>query len=85
MVHFEMGLQVIVALEGPHVAINRARKFTVDRSIDGNSTGDSTDLASRSMHQSAMPVTLMISGKRNVTLGASEVSHECRLTTYICL
>jgi len=50
MVHFEVGLQVIPALEGPHVAINWAGKFTVDRSIDGNSTSGSTDLVSQSMH-----------------------------------
>jgi hypothetical protein len=85
MVHFEMGLQVIAAREGPHAVINRAGKFTVDRSIDGNSTGGSTDLTSRLMRQSAMPVTLMRSGKRNVALEALEVSHECRSTTSICL
>jgi hypothetical protein len=85
MVHFEMGLQVIAALTGPHAVIDWAGKFTIDRSIDGDSTNGSTDLASRSMHQLAMPITLMRSGKKNVALGALEVSHECRLTTYICL
>jgi hypothetical protein len=85
MAHFEMGLQVIAALEGLCAAIDQAGKFTVDRSIDGDSTGGGTDLASQSMHQSAMPITLMRSGKKNVALEALEVSHEHRLTTYICL
>ncbi len=50
MAHFEMGLQVIAALEGLRAAIDQAGKFTVDRSIDGDSTGGGTDLASQSMH-----------------------------------
>jgi hypothetical protein len=82
-VHFEMGLQFIAAREGPRTAITRAGKFTIDRSIDDNLTGGSADLTSRSMHRSAMPVTLTRSGKRNVALGALEVSHGCRSTTRI--
>jgi hypothetical protein len=82
MSHFEMALELIAALECPCAAINGARKFAVNGSVDSNSTCDSTNLTSGSMHQSAMSITLMRSGKKNVAFKAFEVSHEYQMTIY---
>jgi hypothetical protein len=46
MLHFEMGLEVIIMPKSPYATINEARKFAIDRSIDNNSTNDNTDLTS---------------------------------------
>jgi hypothetical protein len=80
MLHFEMALELIVAFKCPCAIINGARKFAVNGSVDNNSTNDSTNLTSGLMHQSAMSIMLMTSGKKNVALGAFEVSHEYHMT-----
>jgi hypothetical protein len=81
---FEMALERITASKCAPVGIHRARIFAVDRSIDNNSTRGGTDLTSWLMHQSVMSIALMRSGKTNVTLKASEVSHEYQLITDRC-
>jgi hypothetical protein len=44
MLHFEMALELITALECALAAINEARIFIVNGSIDNNSTSDNMDL-----------------------------------------
>ncbi len=85
MLHFEMALELIVAFKCPCAAINGARKFAFNGSVDSNSTSDSANLTSGSMHQSAMSITLMRSEKKNVALGAFKVSHEYHITICKCL
>ncbi len=80
MLHFEMALELIVAFKCPCAAIKGARKFAVNGSVDSNLTSENTNLTSGSMHQSAMSITLMRNGKKNVALEAFEVSHEYHMT-----
>jgi len=85
MLHFEMALELIDTFKCPCAAINGARKFAFNGSVDSNLTSDNMNLTSGLMHQSAMSITLMRSGEKNVALGAFEVNHEYHMTIYKCL
>jgi hypothetical protein len=85
MSQFEMALELIATFKCLCAAINGARKFAVNGLVDSNLTCDNTNLTSGSMHQSAMSIMLMRSGKNNVALGAFEVNHEYQMIIYRCL
>jgi len=84
MVHFEMGLEVIIVPKCPCASINGAMKFVVNWLINNNSTNYDMDLISWLMHQLVMSIMLVRSGKKNVTLKAFEFSLEYRLIIYVC-
>jgi hypothetical protein len=46
MLHFEMALEVIIALKCVCAIINRVKKFALNGLMDSNSTSDSTDFTS---------------------------------------